>query len=106
MPPTITDLMLNMPKAFIPENAAGIDAVIQFKFTGEETGEWFATIKDGKCVVEQGLHPSPTTTLKADSGEYIKIVTGELNGMQAYIQGKIEVTRDLTVAMNLMRMFK
>lgn len=63
MLPTIADLMLNLPQAFIPESTAGIDAVIQFKFMGEESGEWFAVIKDGKCMVQQGVHPSPTTTL-------------------------------------------
>ena len=55
--------MLNMPQTFIPESAAGIDAVIQFKFMVEESGERFAVIKDGKCMVQQGVHPPPTTTL-------------------------------------------
>jgi len=29
--------MLNMPQTFFPESAAGINAVIQFKFMGELT---------------------------------------------------------------------
>ena len=48
MPISITELMSNMPQAFIPESAQGMDAVIQFMFMGEESGEWFAIIKDGK----------------------------------------------------------
>jgi putative sterol carrier protein len=83
-----------------------MDAVIQFKFMGEESGEWFAVIKDGKCMVQQGVHPSPTTTLTTDSSQYITIVTGELNGMQAYMEGKIKVMGDLTSAINLVVMFK
>ena len=98
--------MLNIPRAFIPESAAGSDAVIQFKFMREETGEWFAVIKDGKCMVQQGMHPFPTTTLAADSSEYIKIVTGEFNGIQACVEGKIKVMGDLTSAMNLVVRFK
>ena len=105
MPISIAELMSNMPRAFIPESAQGMDAVIQFMFMGEESGEWFAVIKDGKCMVQQGVHPSPTTTLTTDSSEYMTIVTGELNGMQAYMEGQIEVTGDLTLAMNLRRMF-
>ena len=36
MPLTISDLMSKMPGAFLPEKAVGLDAVIQFKFTGAE----------------------------------------------------------------------
>jgi len=103
---TIRDLMFNMPKSFIPEKAEGLDVIIQFKFTGKEAGDWSATIQDGKCTIEQRVHSSPTMTLTADSDEYIKVVTGELNGMQAYLQGKIKVAGDLTLAMNLMGMFE
>lgn len=106
MPLTIADLMSKMPGAFLPEKAPGLDAVLQFKFTGDEAGEWFATIKDDKCAVEQGEHPDPKMTLTADSGDYIKIFTGELDGMQAFMQGKIKLGGDLNLAMKLMTMFK
>ena len=36
MPLTIADLMEKMPGALIPEKAAGVDAVVHFKFTGAE----------------------------------------------------------------------
>ena len=51
MPLTVAQLMEKMPGAFIPEKAQGVDAVIQFKFTGEEAGDWNAMIKDGKVDV-------------------------------------------------------
>jgi putative sterol carrier protein len=98
--------MERMPGALIPEKAQDVDAVIQFKFTGEEAGEWNATIKDGKVDVERGTHPSPRMTLTADSSDYVKIFTGELDGMQAFMQGKIKLAGDLNLAMKLMQMFK
>jgi putative sterol carrier protein len=106
MPLTISDLMSKMPGAFLPEKAAGTDAVIQFKFTGAEAGDWYATIKDDKCVVAQGDAPSPKMTLTADSADYLKIFTGELDGMQAFMQGKLKLGGDLSLAMKLMQMFK
>ena len=107
MPLTITDLMGKMPGAFIPEKATGVDAVIDFKFTGEEPGEWNAVIKDGKCEVAQGAaQATPTMTLTSDSSDYVKIFTGELDGMQAFMQGKIKLAGDLNLAMKLMQMFK
>jgi putative sterol carrier protein len=107
MPLTINDLMEKMPGAFIPEKAAGVDAVIHFKFTGAEAGEWNAVIKDGACQVAPGIpRRQPTMTLTADSDDYIKLFTGELDGMQAFMQGKIKLAGDLNLAMKLMQMFK
>jgi len=106
MPLTVADLMSKMPGAFIPEKAAGLDAVIQFKFTGSEAGDWYAVIKDGKVDVSQGTHASPKMTLTADSSDYVRIFTGELDGMQAFMQGKLKLAGDLNLAMKLTQMFK
>src|SRR6266540_7364025 len=106
MPLTVAELMEKMPGALIIEKAQCVDSVIQFKFIGEEAGDWNATIKDGKVDVERGIHPSPKMTLTADSQDYVKIFTGELDGMQAFMQGKIKLTGDLNLAMKLMQMFK
>jgi putative sterol carrier protein len=104
---TISDLMEKMPGAFIPEKAQGVDAIVHFKFTGTEAGEWNAAIKDGKVEVAQGIPPKPANmTLTADSNDYIKIITGELDGMQAFMQGKIKLAGDLNLALKLMQMFK
>ena len=106
MPLTVEQLMEKMPGAFMPEKAAGLDAVIQFKFTGAEEGDWHAVIKDGKVDVSKGEHASPKMTLTADSADYVKIFTGELDGMQAFMQGKIKLAGDLNLAMKLTQMFK
>jgi len=106
MPLTVADLMSKMPGAFIPEKAPGLDAAIQFKFTGAEAGDWYAEIKDGKVTTAQGVHPSPKMTLSADSSDYVKIFTGELDGMAAFMQGKLKLTGDLNLAMKLTQMFK
>ena len=103
---TVKDLMSKMPGAFLPEKAPGLDAVIQFKFSGAEPGEWYAVIKDDKVNVEKGAHESPNMTLTADSSDYIKIFTGELDGMQAFMEGKLKLAGDLNLAMKLTQMFK
>ncbi len=106
MPNSIADIMSRMPGALVPEKAAGVDAVIQFKFSGAESGDWTATIKDGACQVVRGAAPSPKMTLAADSADYIKIINGELDGMQAYMQGKLKLSGDLNLALKLLGMFK
>ncbi len=106
MPLTIADLMSKMPGAFLPEKAPGLDAVIQFNFTGDEAGKWYAAIKDDKVEIKQAEHENPTMTLTADSSDYVKIFTGELDGMQAFMQGKLKLAGDLNLAMKLTQMFK
>jgi len=107
MPLTVAQLMEKMPGAFIPEKAQSLDALIHFNFTGAEPGEWNAAIKDGAVAVTQGDAPRlANMTLTADSQDYVKIFTGELDGMQAFMQGKIKLAGDLNLAMKLMQMFK
>ena len=47
----VKELILNHEKAFLPEKAAGIEAVIQYNLTGDEGGEYIINIKDGACTV-------------------------------------------------------
>lgn len=103
---TIETLMSKMPGAFLPEKAPGLNAVIQLKFTGEEAGDWYAEIKEGAVKVEKGVHAAPKMTLTADSSDYIKIFTGELDGMKAFMEGKLKLAGDLNLAMKLTQMFK
>ena len=107
MPLTVAEVMEKMPGAFIPEKAAGVDSVIHFKFTGAEPGEWNAVIKDGKVEVARGIpHFKPNMTLTADSSDFVKMITGEMDPMQAFMQGKVKLAGDLNMAMKMMQMFK
>lgn len=103
---TITKLMELMPKAFMPDKAAGVDAVIQYNLTGDQGGDWVITIRDGACTVEPGTAEAPKLTLTADAADYIAVVTGKLNAMSAFSAGKVKLKGDLGLAMKLMNFFK
>jgi putative sterol carrier protein len=104
--PRIDEFMSRMSAAFVPEKAVGVDATVQLKLTGAQTMEGFMTIKDGKCTLSQGTAPAPKLTVTADSENFIKIFTGQLDGMQAFMQGKIKLAGDMSLAMKLMGLFK
>ena len=108
MPDELTPEILfsRMPKAFQPEKAVGVDAVIQFDLSGAQGGQWVATIKDGKCAVEKGKVENPKLTLSADAVDYVGIFTGKVNPMAAFGEGKIKLKGDLGLAMKLMNFFK
>jgi putative sterol carrier protein len=102
---TVAKLMERMPKAFLPEKAEGVDAVIQFHL-GEKGGDWMVTIREGTCKAEEGVAESPKLTLNADADDYIDIVTGKLNAMKALATKKISFKGDLNLAMKMMDFFK
>jgi putative sterol carrier protein len=104
--PTVSEFMARMGSALIPEKAAGIDAAIQIKLTGAQAADWLVTIKDAKCSLSQATDPSARLTVSADSEDFIKIFSGQLDGMQAFMQGKLKVTGDMGLAMKLMTLFK
>jgi putative sterol carrier protein len=104
--PTISDFIARMSAAFVPEKAAGLDATIQLKLTGAQPGEWFILIKDNTCAINPGTAAAPRLTVAADSADFIKIFSGQLDGMQAFMQGKIRVTGDMSLALKLLQLFK
>jgi putative sterol carrier protein len=104
--PTISEFMARMSTAFVPEKALGIDATIQLKLTGAQAADRFVTIKDAKCTLAQGTAPAADLTVTADSGDFIKIFTGQLDGMQAFMQGKLKVAGKMSLAMKLLGLFK
>jgi hypothetical protein len=62
---------------------------------------------DGKCDFKQSAPASTAImTLTTDSRDCVKILTGELDGMQAFMRGKLELGGDLNLGMKLMQMFK
>jgi putative sterol carrier protein len=103
---TIDELMGRMPRAFLPEKAEGVEAVIQYHLTGAEAGDWVVTIREGKCVVERGTTENPTMTLRADSQDYKDIILGRLDPMAAFMQQKVKLTGNLNMALGLTKYFK
>lgn len=103
---TIEQLFEKLPGAFIPEKAGDLDAVIQFELTGEEASDWYLVIKDKTVKVEKGKSEGATMTLSADSGDYKDIVTGKINAMNAFMQGKVKLQGNLNLAMKFAEMFK
>ena len=94
-----------MPDAFKPEEAAGLDVVFQFNISGADGGDWYITVKDQKCEVAEGQADNPTTTLKISDEDYVKMITGELDGMAAFTSGKLKVEGDMMKSQLLGKIF-
>lgn len=100
-PNSIREVMEGMPGAFQPDKAQGVNAVLQFNFTGDEPGNWVVKIADGKCEVSQGTTDNPTVTINAPSEVWLKISRGELDGATAFMSGQFTFTGDMGVLMQM-----
>jgi putative sterol carrier protein len=102
----VKTLIHNHEKFFIPEAASGVNAIIQYRLSGEEGGDYIIDIHDGACHVTEGEHPSPTVTLSADGRDFADVLLGKANGMQYFMLGKLKLAGDLNLAMKLTQFFK
>ena len=103
---TMKELIFNHEKAFLPEKAAGLDAVVQYILTGDEGGDYIITISDDKCKVAEGIADDPVMTMTADGAYFRDVLLGREDGMKGFMDGKLQLAGDLNLAMKLTSFFK
>jgi len=90
-----------LPSKFDANKAAGVDAVIQMNITGPNGGDWIVIIKDQKLEVQQGIHPSPSISIRMADTDYMDMVNGKLSGERAFMTGKLKFRGTMAVGMKL-----
>jgi putative sterol carrier protein len=104
---TPDQLVEAMPKFLIPEKAGSTKATIQFDLSGDHAGKWWVKIHDG--AAESGKGDAPDTanlTVVADSGDFVKIMTGQMDPMSAFMSRKLQVKGDMGLAVKLQTLFR
>ena len=103
---TVKELVFNHEKAFMPEKAAGLEAIVQYHLTGDEGGDFIIQIKDDKCSVNEGVAEDPVMTMTADGIYFRDVLLGKEDGMKGFMEGKLQLAGDLNLAMKLTSFFK
>jgi len=99
------DVFEMMPQAFKPEAAAGVDVVFQYVLDGPRGGEWYVAVKDQKCEVRSGMADKPTCTIKMTDDNFIRLITGKLDPMQAFSSGDLVVEGDIMKSQLIEKLF-
>jgi multimeric flavodoxin WrbA/putative sterol carrier protein len=102
---TCQELFRKMPQAFNPEAAGGLSAVYQFEVTGSEAFVTHLRIADGKCAVLEGPADRADVIIKTPADVWLAISHGELDGQQAFMDGKYTAVGDLALLMKLRTLF-
>ena len=101
----VRQTMMAIPDHFNAEKAKGVSGIVQCMFSGDQASDWVIAIKDQVCKVEEGINPNPDLTIKADADVGVKVLTGAIDPMRAYMLGKVKVFGDLSLGMKLTNLF-
>ena len=96
---TIDEYLAAMQATFLAERARGAHAVLQYTFTGSQTGGCYAIIEDGTLQVSRGTHPAPTATVTVDFDLWMRILAYEVDGLLAAEDGLYTASGDLEMLM-------
>jgi 3-hydroxy-3-methylglutaryl CoA synthase/NAD(P)-dependent dehydrogenase (short-subunit alcohol dehydrogenase family)/putative sterol carrier protein len=101
----VKGIFAKMPQAFNAAAAAGKSLVFQFSISGPGGGDWMVAVKEGTCNVEAGKAEKPTTTIKMADADFLQLIAGKLDAMQAYSSGKLKVEGDIMKSQLISKLF-
>jgi len=104
---TLDRIFQGFEERFQPDKSEGVEADIQFVVSDEGADHpYTVSIKDGTCTAGRGSAGSPKVTLTVGLAPFAKMVTGQANGMQLFMTGKLKVSGDLMFAPRIMNFFE
>ncbi len=90
------------------ERAKSIDAVVHWKIGGRPDGGedvYEVVIRGGGCEVSSDPKEQPRVTLSLEGADFLRLVTGNANGPELFMTGKLRIEGDLAFASALPALF-
>ncbi len=106
-------LLLGMARSFDPKMAFGFEGDIEYTFARHADGDgagpterdrWRIRIADGKARVLSGPGTDPEVSVRIALVDFVRIAAGE-SAMPAFLEGRVELEGDLSVARRMGEMF-
>jgi putative sterol carrier protein len=95
-----------MKQRFAPEKAAGQSAVVQWDVNAPDgTHSYQFKIADGAADWSQGTPDTPRVTLAFSLADFLRFISGQLDGMQAFMGGKLKLSGDMMFAQTIQAWF-
>ena len=95
------DLLKKLPQAFQPEAAGDADCTVQFNISTPA----YIVIKGGKCATQDGTADNADVAITMEDEDLVSLMKGELNGMTAFMTGKLQLEGDLMLAQRMFGFF-
>jgi alkyl sulfatase BDS1-like metallo-beta-lactamase superfamily hydrolase len=114
--PLLDGIFWQMPKQLDAEQAIGVTTAIRWDITGRADGEidtYLLQVDNGRAKTDKQSDGQPVAgadaanlTITMDGVELLRLVSGNLDPMQAYFKGRIQLTGDIMVAAKMAQMFR
>jgi putative sterol carrier protein len=95
-----------MAKRFLPDKAAGKTAVIEYDINMPDGTKTFQLdIAAGTCTISQDAPKDASVTLILSAPDFLRLISGKLNGMSAFMSGKLKLKGDMMLAQTMQGWF-
>ncbi|MGD8625623.1 MAG: SCP2 sterol-binding domain-containing protein [Anaerolineae bacterium] len=101
----VREILEAMPGAFLPAKAGDAKALIQLDLVGDGAGKWLIDIAGGQCQVREEAAANPDVTVTIDANDFVALYENRLNPIQAFMSGKIKVSGNVGMVMQLLNWF-
>jgi putative sterol carrier protein len=97
----VNELIGHMPNNMNAAAAANLSTTIQYRITKP----MYLQLDNGQCSAHEGTAEKPNLTLIIADEDLKAMITGELNGISAFMSGKLKVEGDMMLAQRLPSIF-
>ena len=104
--PALQKTVMDVRLIVFVKKLMGIKAVFEFDITGADPGTYSVAIADGKAMVSEGTALSSDIAITMASNDFADMVEGKLDGITAFMGGKLKVKGDPMLAMQLQSLLK
>jgi putative sterol carrier protein len=94
-------IFAQMAEHLDPEKAREAEAVIEWRIGGRDDGghdRYQVTVTRGTCTIEREGEHEPSAVFTIGPVEFLRLVTGNVNGPELFMTGRITVEGDLMLA--------
>lgn len=101
----VRQIIERLKRDFNPEVAEGLDVILQYHISGEDSGDYIIKIKDSTVGIDKGIHGLPNVTVSMADKTWLGLFNNTVNPMLAFTTGKIKVKGDFGLAMKFPKIF-
>lgn len=77
----------------------GMQAEFQVVLTGDEGGHYWLKVNRGEFGWGEGILEKPGCTVTVNANDFKKLAAGEMSPALAFMQGKVKIQGDISLAM-------
>jgi len=99
-PETAETAILGMTMMFDAKAAGDARATIQFRVSGDDSGDYWLRVADGACEGFEGQAPSADLTINTPSEVWLRIARGELDAAQALLDQQYSIEGDSSILLH------